>query len=129
MLSLIFLIKCALENAITAAALETGKGQPFRKRKLSIADVIQLLIGAEGGSLARELHRAGVEVTASAISQRRAQIPPEVFQDVFARFNAASTDPETFRGCRVLAVDGTSVNLPRNPNAPSFVCNEGAPPC
>jgi len=126
-LSLIFLIKCALEGAITAAALETGKGQPFRKRKLSIADVIRLLLGAEGGSLARELHRAGVEVTASAISQRRAQIPPEVFQDVFARFNAASTDPETFRGYRVLAVDGTSINLPRNPNAPSFVCNEGAP--
>lgn len=127
MLSLIFSIKCALERAITAAAAKTSAGYPFRNRKLSIAGVIRLLIGAEGGSLARELHRAGVEVTASAISQRRAQIPPETFYDVFTGFNEASADPETFRGYRVLAIDGTSVNLPRNPDAPSFVCNEGAP--
>ena len=26
-----------------------------------------------------------------------------------------------------MAVDGTSVNIPRNPNAPSFVQNESAP--
>lgn len=127
MLSLIFSTKCALERAITVAAVETSADRPLRNRKLSIADVIRLLIGAESGSLARELHRAGVEVTASAISQRRAQILPETFYDVFTRFNEAATDPETFRGYRVLAIDGTSVNLPRNPDAPSFVCNEGAP--
>ena len=32
-----------------------------------------------------------------------------------------------FRGYRLLAVDGTTVNLPRNPKAPSFVQNDGIP--
>ena len=32
---------------------------------------------------------------------------------------------ETYRGYCVLVVDGTSGNMPRNPNAPSFVCNNG----
>lgn len=40
--------------------------------------LIRLLIGAEGGSLDKIAHAAGPEVTASAISQRRAQIDPAV---------------------------------------------------
>ena len=34
---------------------------------------------AECGSLAKELHRAKIDATPAAITQRRAQIPPEVF--------------------------------------------------
>ena len=50
-----------------------------------------------------------------------------MFREVFNRFNAACADHETFRGYRVLAVDGTAVNMPRNPTAPSFVCNDSVP--
>lgn len=119
--------KNRLDRAIIQSAAEASGDKPHRDRKLNAADVIRLLLGAEGGSLARELHRAGVDATASAVSQRRKQVPPKAFQDVFDRFNAASTDPETYRDYRVLAIDGTSVNIPRNPSAPSFVCNESAP--
>ena len=120
-------INQTLNYAIRKAAEKTRAGQPSRNRKLSWAGVICLLIGAEGGSLAKELHRADIDVTPAAISQRRAQISPETFRDVFQRFNASCEDSGNFRGYRLLAVDGTSVNIPRNPKAPSFVQNESAP--
>ena len=120
-------INQTLNYAIRKAAEKMRAGQPSRNRKLSRAGVICLLIGAEGGSLAKELHRADIDVTPAAISQRRAQISPETFRDVFQRFNASCEDSGNFRGYRLLAVDGTSVNIPRNPKAPSFVQNESAP--
>ncbi|WP_297301188.1 IS4 family transposase [uncultured Oscillibacter sp.] len=120
-------LKQALDDSIKAAAEKAGAGQMSRNRKLSVADIIRLLIGAEGGSLDKILHTAGIDVTASAVSQRRAQIAPETFRDVFRRFNADCVDNELFRGYRLVAVDGTAVNLPHNPTAPSFVCNEGIP--
>ena len=109
------------------AAEQASNGQPFRNRKLSVADTIRLLIGAEGGSLNKILHDAGIEVTASAVSQRRAQIDPAVFRAVFDSFNAACEDTETFRGYRLVAADGTVLSLPRNPATPSFVCHDGIP--
>ena len=120
-------IKQALDYAVRKAAEKAGMGHLSRNRKLSCAGVIRLLIGAEGGSLAKELHRANIDATPAAVSQRRAQIDPETFQNVFQRFNTSCKDSGNFRGYRLLAVDGTSVNIPRNPGAPSFVQNESAP--
>ena len=120
-------LKQALNDSIKAAAEKAGAGQPSRNRKLSVADTIRLLIGAEGGSLDKILHTAGIEVTASAVSQRRAQIEPETFQDTFHRFNAACEDTMLYHGWHLVSVDGMATNLPRNPAAPSFVQNESAP--
>ncbi|MPM16454.1 IS4 family transposase IS1675 [bioreactor metagenome] len=121
-------IKAALSTAICETAVQPRDDERFsRSRKLTMDTVLHLLIGAEGGSLAKELHSAGVDATPAALSQRRAQIVPDMFRDVFLRFNSVCGDSETFRGYRILAVDGTSVNMPRNPNAPSFVCNDSAP--
>lgn len=121
--------KDALDRAIKSAAEKAVRGQLSRNRKLSVSDTIRLLIGAEGGSLGRILQAAGIEVTASAVSQRRAQIEPSIFRTVFERFNFDCTDADNvlFRGFRLLAVDGTAVNLPRNPASASFVCNDGIP--
>lgn len=121
--------KQILDTAIANAAEKALRGQLSRNRKLSIADTIRLLIGAEGGSLDRVLHAAGIEVTASAVSQRRAQIEPSTFRAVFDRFNFSCADDDTalFHSYRLLAADGTAVSLPRNPKSPSFVCNDGIP--
>lgn len=121
--------KQILDSAIKSAAEKAVRGQLSRNRKLSVADTIRLLIGAEGGSLDRIMHAAGIEVTASAVSQRRAQIAPSIFRTVFDRFNfdCADADNALFRGYRLLAADGTAVNLPRNPTSASFVCNDGIP--
>lgn len=121
-------INLALNGAITDIAAHcSGTPEFSRTRKLPLETVLRLLIGAEGGSLAKELHSAGINATPAAVSQRRAQIAPEVFRKVFHSFNAACSDADTFRGYRILAVDGTAVNMPHNPNAPSFVQNESAP--
>lgn len=127
MFSLADSIKNSLERVITNISSAFGGKNDLRSRKLSVEKIIHLLIGADGGSLAKELHRVGIDATPAAVSQRRATIPPDVFRDVFRHFNAASVDGETFHGYRLLAVDGTSVNIPRNPNAPSFVYNDSAP--
>lgn len=123
----IYRIRAALNAAIIAAAQSIG-GKSFSRKSALIAEkVIRLLISAEGGCLAKILHDAGIKVTASALSQRRAQIPPEVFRSVFANFNTNCTDSDLFRGYRLLAADGTACNLPRNPASPSFVQNDGIP--
>ena len=120
-------IRVALNAAIQTAARSIGGKDFSRKSALTAETVIRLLIGAEGGSLAKILHDAGIQATASALSQRRAQIPPEVFRTVFTNFNSTCADNEFFCGYRLLAVDGTAVNLPRNPKSPSFVQNDGIP--
>ena len=118
----------ALNSAIRAAVAKCGDGKEFsRKRVLTPDTVVRLLIGAEGGSLDKILHTAGIKVTASAISQRRSQISPEVFRTVFSNFNSQCADNDFFRGYRLIAVDGTTINLPRNPTSSSFVCNDGIP--
>ena len=120
-------IKEKLCHVINCVAEVYRKEQSLRKSKLSIRDTIQIVIGAEGGSLAKELHRAGYDVSASALTQRRAQIPVNVFRDIFMGFNGECVDSETFHGFRLLAVDGTAVSIPRNPKADSFVVHSGAP--
>lgn len=74
-------IRTALNAAIRNATAHYNRGREFsRKRTLTRETVIRLLISAEGGSLAKILHDAGIQATASAFSQRRSQIPPEVFR-------------------------------------------------
>ena len=117
-----------LRYAVQTAAAHCGNGKQFsRTSALTAEKLIRLLIAAEGGSLDKILHAAGIEVTASAVSQRRAQIAPEVFCEAFNNFNAYCTDNDFFRDYRLFAVDGTTVNLPRNPSSASFVCNDGIP--
>ena len=121
-------IAYSLKYAIRKAVAEFVKDKAFsRKSPLSLETLIRLLIGAEGGSLDKILHAAGIKVTASAVSQRRAQIDPAVFRAVFDSFNAYCEDDVLFQGYRLIAVDGTTIDLPRNPKAPSFVQHDGIP--
>lgn len=121
-------VNMSLNHAIRIAAAQNSNPKAFsRKSPLTFETLIRLLIGAEGGSLDKILHTAGIEVTASAVSQRRAQIDPSVFRNVFDSFNSDCVDDILFRGYRLMASDGTVVSLPRNPAAPSFVCHDGIP--
>lgn len=127
-MSSIIHINNALKYAIMRAVAACGQSKDFsRKSTLSRETIIRLLIGAEGGSLDKILHTAGIKVTASAVTQRRAQIDPAVFRAVFDNFNSGCKDNDLFNGYRLLAVDGTTVNLPRNPKSASFVQHDGIP--
>ena len=117
-----------LNTIIKDVAAQRSRGKKFSRHSiLSLSTMIRLLLGAEGGTLDTVLHSAGIKVSASAVSQRRAQIEPEVFREVFDRFNTDCPDSEYYNGYRIMAVDGTAINLPRNPASPSFVRNDGIP--
>ena len=92
-----------------------------RKRVLTMDKVINLLLSMSGGSLKKELYDAGVNITASAFVQQRNKIPWTVFEDVFEHVNSLCNDTKTFKGYRVLAIDGTTVNMARNPVSNSYV--------
>lgn len=124
-------LKSCLKNAISAAihAPEIDMTKEFfsRNRKLPAEELLKLLISMNGGSLAKELHDAGISVTPSAFSQRRKQLPPFLMEHILERFNDGCRDVKKYRGYRVLAVDGTAVNIPRNPKAKSFMQSEANP--
>ena len=98
-----------------------------RKRVLTMDEVIKLLISMQGGSLKKELYDAGVAETASAFVQQRAKIPSMIMDEVFERFNSMCKDEKTYKGYKVLAIDGTTVNMARNPKSDSFVKNDSTP--
>jgi hypothetical protein len=98
-----------------------------RNRVLSMDKVIKLLLSMQGGSLKKELYDAGVNVTASAFVQQRDKIPWTILEDIFEQFNSSCVDPKTYKGYRILAIDGTTVNMARNPKSDSFVKNNSIP--
>lgn len=70
----IYHILAALNAAIQAATQRIGGKNFSRKSALTAETVIRLFISAEGGSLAKIIHAAGLNVTASAVTQRRSMI-------------------------------------------------------
>ncbi len=66
----------------------------------------------DGSSLAKELLDLGLPVSQSAFVQRRYQIKPQAFANLFKDFTAKLPTPSSLP---ILAVDGSDVILPRNP--------------
>lgn len=126
-------IKAELMSAISEAVANPHKefGEQecnfVRRRKLTAEVLIRLLLSMQGGSLNKELYDAGIGVTASAFVQQRKKLSYTVLEEAMERFNDASRDSRTYRGYRVLAVDGTAVNMNRNPKSDSFVCSDYNP--
>lgn len=79
----------------------------------------------QGGSLNKELYNLGINVSASAFVQRRKQISSVDIENIFELFNQYYEDKDTYKGYKILAVDGTTVNMARNPQAPTYVKNDG----
>ena len=98
-----------------------------RKRILTKETMIKLLLSFGGGSLNKELYEAGINVTASAFSQQRDKLSSWLFEEVFEQFNQTHHDTKTYKGYKVLAIDGTTVNMPRNPKSDTFVTHNGNP--
>ena len=119
-------LKSSLNRAISDAVStyrEDNEGNPCfsRNRIFTMEQVIKLLLSMHGGSLNKELYTAGIKASPSAFSQQRDKIPLTVFEDVLEYFNLQCHDKQTFKGYRVFAVDGTTVNMARNPKSDSFM--------
>ena len=93
---------------------------PIRKSKLPLDTVIKSLLTMDGGSLNREILKQTLDVSASAFSQRRAKLKPAVFEAIFDCFNQAHQDEGTYKGYKLLAVDGSVINCPKNESSPTY---------
>ncbi len=125
-------ISQALDMAIAGTVIQRGEfvndmGEFTRKRKLPLETTIKLLLSMDGGSLKKELYDSGISVTPSAFVQQRSKISSNLFRQILQDFNHNCTDTATYKGYRVLAVDGTCINMARNPKSESFVSYEGNP--
>lgn len=126
-------IKSELKTAITMAIenenREFGEQECIfaRNRILTAEKMVELLLSMQGGSLDKELHEAGVNVTKSAFVQQRDKISFTVFEEILENFNSIHKDEKKYKGYRILAVDGTCINMARNPKSSSFMQHAGAP--
>ena len=93
-----------------------------RNRKFPFHKVISAILAFRGGTLNREIMDFfGLDPsvgTSSAFIQRRAKILPEAFECLFQHFTEKVDEDSRFRGLRLLAVDGSDLQIAANPNDP-----------
>lgn len=109
------------EMAACPGPFVRNPGSDFtRKRKLDFETTIRCLIAMESGSLKKELlelfHYNPDTATAAAFNQQREKILPEALIFLFREFSNAFAQHQTYRGYRLLACDGTDLNIARNPS-------------
>lgn len=94
-----------------------------RERKISFETFINICLQMEGSALQNELLKyfdfAEYTPTKSAFCQQRAKVSPEALQFLFRMFTELLIGidaPKTFHGYRLIACDGSDINLPYNPD-------------
>ena len=105
-------------------------GQDFsRRRKLPFAETMKTVLYMEGNSLNKELcdlynlqSDSDRFITKSAFVQQRGKIRHEAFKEAFRRFNVDTgmNDLNLYQGHRLLAVDGSDVNIALNPDSDTY---------
>ena len=90
-----------------------------RNRKLPFETMIKLILEMAGNTLDHELrHYYSFSLdmpTVSSFVQRRGLISPDAFLYLFHTFNFAVPSEKQFEGYRLVACDGTDLNIARNP--------------
>ncbi len=91
-----------------------------RRRKLWPERLVKILLSMGGGSLNSELlehfNYSANTVSASAFSQQRVKLRPELLERLFRAFQFKPR--RLYRGYRLLAVDGSDVQIPTDPTDP-----------
>ena len=121
-------VKQKLDAAITQLCEETrmfskNPGKDFsRKRKLPFRKVISLLLSMEGGTLKTELLDffgcSADAASSSAFIQQRKKINQEALPSLFRTFVRKADAIRTYKGLRLIAADGSDIQIPANPNHP-----------
>ena len=96
-------------------------GRDFtRKRKLPFCTLIHFILNMHGGSLTNEVLDyfccEGSNVSPSAVVQMRDKLKAGVFKDLLIGFNSRMEEIRTENGLRILAVDGTEIQTPTDPD-------------
>lgn len=115
----------SIATAVTMHKEECGSEEKnfSRSRKLDMETLIKFLIFIKGGSIQKELNDAGIDVWKSAFSQSRKKIFGTDMENVLEDFNqrCKAMDTKTYKGYRILAVDGTAINIARNPESNTYI--------
>lgn len=95
-------------------------GKDFtRKRKLDFRKTVSFLLTSVGKSLSNELLQffscKSSFPTVSAFIQQRDKLSKTAFVELFHSFSKSNIPNQTFKGYRLLAVDGSSLCTPPNP--------------
>ena len=91
-----------------------------RKRKLPFSTMVKSLLEMEANTLDYEIMKLfNYDLnmpSKSAFVQQRGKILFEVFEFIFREFNQSFPCTKRFNGYRLLACDGSDLNISRNPN-------------
>lgn len=120
------LLDSVISNAATKRDLLVNPQTDFiRDRKLPLEVMLKIIISMQGGSINRELYDydKSIDATSSAFVQQRDKITPAMFRYIFQEFNHTCNDTKTYRGYRLLAVDGSDVNIAYNPDSETYMPN------
>ena len=121
-------IKAALNKSIKTVCQSSSKycrnpEKDFtRRKKLPMDKVIKTVLGFSSKSLSNEIidvFSGDTEMpSASAFVQQRAKILPSAFEEVFKQFTNSINTIKLYDGYRLLAVDGSDIRTPVNPDDP-----------
>ncbi|MEL7567542.1 MAG: IS4 family transposase [Dehalobacterium sp.] len=106
-------------------------GKDFtRNRKLDFASVIKLIMSMGGNSIKKELHEFFYynedTISSSAFYQQRNKIQTYAFEFLLNEFTNCFDKPKVRKGYRLLAVDGSDLNIYHNPQDPETYIRHGS---
>lgn len=115
------LMKIISEMASNKDSFVNNPDKDFtRNRKLSFEDLIGFVLSMGGGSINKELlNHFGFNtnvVSASAFAQQRDKLLPEAFKYLLHKFTLSFDHLKMHRGYRLIAIDGSDLHTPHNPN-------------
>lgn len=105
-----------------------------RNRKIPYENMILSLLTMEGTTLTNELLRqfgcSATTATSSAFVQQRKKILPIALENLFHDFAAQTFREDNYNGYKLLAVDGSDIQIPTNLNDEDslFITKEGVKP-
>ena len=107
-------------DAIRHQFVHNPKCDFTRKRKLDFEKMIWILLTMEGASMKKELleyFQFDINTpTVSAFNQQRAKLLPEALSFLFDEFNKSFSEFKTYHGYRLIACDGSNLNIAKNPD-------------
>ena len=93
-----------------------------RNRKFPFSKMLSSILAFRGGTLNHEIMDffglAPTIGSSSAFIQQRAKILPEAFEFLFQHFTYKVDENKLYHGLRMLAVDGSDLQIAANPNDP-----------
>jgi hypothetical protein len=109
------------QMARSPEAFVKSPGKDFtRKRKLDFETLFKLVLGMNGNTLRKEIYEHfdydSSSLSTSAFCQQRAKLKDDAFEYLFNRFNKATNKAKLYKGYRLLAVDGSALNIYHDPS-------------